>query len=135
MKNLGMTIELNPKGDKITCLASGLYFSSVEYPTMGHIVLDRTSLAYQPNSRERSARPTKHALSQQKLAYPAHLQELGDDEDDKPLVGSGHTVVAENEDDKPLVQPASRSETVKRECAPRRRFPTPLRRIRGPPVR
>ena len=28
-------------------------------PTMGHVVLDLTSLAYQPKSRERSARPTK----------------------------------------------------------------------------
>ena len=27
MKNLGMTIELDPKGDKITCPAFGLFFS------------------------------------------------------------------------------------------------------------
>ena len=138
LKKLGMTIELNPKGDKITCLASGLFSFSVDYSTMGYVVLDLTSLAYQPKSRDRSARPTKNvtfALTQQKAAYPAHLQELGDDEDDKLLVGSVHTIVSENEDEKPLVQPASRSETVKRECSSIRRFPTPLRRIRGPPVR
>ena len=48
MKNLGMTIELDPKGDQITCPAFGLYSSPVEYSTMGHIVLDLTCLAYQP---------------------------------------------------------------------------------------
>ena len=83
-----MTIERNSEGDKITCPAFRLYSSPVKYSTMGHIVLDLTSLACQPNSRERSARPTKHvsfALLQPKLAYPAHLQELGDDKDDKPL--------------------------------------------------
>ena len=137
MKNLGMTIELNPSGDKITCPAFGLYSSPAEYSTVGHIVLGSTCLAYQPKSRERSARPTKHAtfaLSQQKLADPAHLQELGDDEDDKPLVRSGHTTLSDDEDDKPLVQPASRSEPVKRESASIRRVPTPLRRRKGPPV-
>ena len=40
MKNLGMTIELNSKGEKITCPAFGLYASPAEYSTMGHIVLD-----------------------------------------------------------------------------------------------
>ena len=39
-KNLGMTIELGPKGDKITCPAFGLYSSPVEHSTTGHIVLD-----------------------------------------------------------------------------------------------
>ena len=124
MKIFGMTIELNPKEDKMTCPAFGWYSSPVESSTMGHIVLDLTSLAYQLKSRERSARPTKHvtfALSQQKFAYPADLQELGDDEDDKPLILSGDTNVSENEDDKPVVQPASRSEKVKRESASIRR--------------
>ena len=41
MKNLGMT-------DKITCPAFGLYSSPTEYTTMGHTVLDLTSLAFQP---------------------------------------------------------------------------------------
>ena len=40
MKHLGMTIELDPKGDKITCPAFGLYSSPAEYFTLGHIVLD-----------------------------------------------------------------------------------------------
>ena len=56
MKHLGMTIELDPKGNKITCPAFGLYSSPATYSTMGHIVLNLTSLAYQPTtkSRERS---------------------------------------------------------------------------------
>ena len=60
MNNLGPIIELNPKGDEITCPVFILYSSPVEYSTTGHIVLDLTSLAYQPKSPERSARPTKH---------------------------------------------------------------------------
>ena len=137
MKNLGMTIELDPNGDKIICPAFGLYSSSVEYCTMGYVVLDLYSLAYQPKSRERSARPTKHvtfALTQQKLAYPAHSQEVDDDEDDEPLVRSDHTTVSEHEEDMPLVQPASRPETVKRESPSIRRVPTQLRRRKIPPV-
>ena len=119
-KNLGMTIELDPQGDKITCPAFGLYSSPVECSTVGHIVLDLTSLAYQPKSRERSARPKKHvtfALSKQKSAYPAHARELDEDEDDKPLV-----------------QLASREEPVERESAAERRVPAQLRRRKGPPV-
>ena len=60
MKNVGISIELDPKGDNITCPAFGLYSSQAEYSTMGHIVLDLTSLAYQPKLRERSPRPKKH---------------------------------------------------------------------------
>ena len=60
MKNLGMTNELDPKGDKITCQAFGLHSSPVEYSAMGHIVLDLTSLAYHPTSRERSVQPKRH---------------------------------------------------------------------------
>ena len=51
MRNLGMTIELDPQGDKITCPAFGLFCSQTEYSTMGHIVLDLTSLTYQPQTR------------------------------------------------------------------------------------
>ena len=139
MKNLGMTIELDPKGDKITCPAFGLYSSPAEYSTMGHIVLDLTSLAYQPKSRERSAHPKRHvtfALSKQKSTYPAHTRELDEDDDDKPLVCPDRTAVSENEDDQPLVQPSSRKETVeeKRESAAERRILTHLRRRKGPPV-
>ena len=89
---------------------------------MGHIVLDLTSLAHQPKSRERSARPTKHVT----LCSHATLQELGDDEDDRPLVRSSHATVSDDkdEDDKPLMEPASKSETVKRKSASTRRVPT-----------
>ena len=59
MKNLGMTIELDPQGDKITCPAFGLFPSPAEYSTMGHIELDLPSLTYQPTtkSRERPLSP------------------------------------------------------------------------------
>ena len=105
-------------------------------PQWGHVVLDLTSLAYQPKSRERSPRPTKHvtfALSQRKSACPARAQELHDGEDDKPLVCPDRTTVSEeeDEDDKPLVQPAP---TLKRGSSAIRRVPTPLRRRNGPPV-
>ena len=60
MNNVGMTIELNAKGDKITGPSFGLYDSPAEYSTMGLVVLDLTCLAYQPNLRERSARLKQH---------------------------------------------------------------------------
>ena len=62
MRNLGMTIELNPQGDKITCPAFGLYSFPTEYSTIGHIVLDLTSITYQPatESRERTGHPRRH---------------------------------------------------------------------------
>ena len=71
MKNLGMTIELDPKGDNITFPAFRLYSSPAEYSTTGHILLDATSLAYQPTtkSRERSGHPRRHvtfAMSERK---------------------------------------------------------------------
>ena len=75
-----MTIELDPKGDKITCPAFGLYSSPAEYSTMGHIVLDLTSLAYQPKSRERSAHPkidVTFALSQQKISLSSSHTRTG----------------------------------------------------------
>ena len=64
---------------------------------MGRIVLDLIGLAYQPKSRERSARSTKHvtfALSQRKSAYPARAQELDDEEDDNSLVRPHITTVS-----------------------------------------
>ena len=51
MSSFGMTIELDPQGDKITCPAFGLYSSPAEYSTMGHIVLDLTKLTYQPTTK------------------------------------------------------------------------------------
>ena len=52
-ENLGTTIDLDPKRDKITCPAFGLYSSPAEHSTMGHIVLELTSLAYQPTTKSR----------------------------------------------------------------------------------
>ena len=80
---------------------------------MGHIVLDLTSLAYQPTAKsgERSGHPRRHvtiAMSQRKLAYPARTQDMHGDEDDGPLAQPDHMVVYDDEDDQPLVQPASR---------------------------
>ena len=108
MKNLGMTIELDPKGDTTTCPAFGLSSSPAGYSTMGHIVLDSTSLAYQPKSRERSAHPKRHV-------NPVHTRESDEDDDDKPLVCQDRTAASEDEDDQPLVQPSSREEPVKEE--------------------
>ena len=79
MKTLGMIVELDPNGDKITCPAFGLYSSPAEYSTIGQIVLDLTSLGYHPKSRQRSDHPKGHvtsALSERKSAYPPDTREL-----------------------------------------------------------
>ena len=70
------------------------------------------------------------ALSDRKSAYPAHIRELDEDEDDKPFVRSDGYADSEDEDDIPLVQPTSRKEPVeeKRESAASRRVPTQVRR-------
>ena len=44
MRNLGTTFELDPQGDKITCPAFGLFSTPDECSTVGHMVLDLTSL-------------------------------------------------------------------------------------------
>ena len=49
VKDLGMTVEMDPTGGTITFPAFGLYSSPAEHSTMGHIVLDLTSPAYQPS--------------------------------------------------------------------------------------
>ena len=74
MRNLGTTIELDPKGDKITCPAFGLYSSPAECSTIGDIVLDVTSLAYQPatKSREQPGHPKRHAIFAMSERKPAH---------------------------------------------------------------
>ena len=71
MRNLDMTIELDPQGGKITCPAFGLYSCPTEYSTIGHIVLDLTSITYQPTtkSRERTGHLRRHvtfAMSERK---------------------------------------------------------------------
>ena len=98
-----MTIELDPKGDKITCPASGLCSSPAEHSTLGHNLLDLTNLAYQPTtkSRQQSGHQKRHvtsAMSERRPAYPAHTPDMDEDKDD---------------DDKPLVRPASREEAAK----------------------
>ena len=92
-------------------------------------MLDLACPAYQPKSRERSARPTKHVtftLSQEKSAYPAHPQEL----DDKPVVLSDRTTGSEkgDEDNKPLVQPASKDKAPMRESSATRKSPYIVRK-------
>ena len=120
MKHLGMTIELNPNWDKITCLAFGLYSSPAEYSTMWHIVLDLKSVTFQPESHERSTHPQRHVTfaltGKKKPVYPVHSPERDEDGDDKRLV-----------------QP---SELVKerRESAAERRTPAHLQKRQGPPV-
>ena len=70
MQHLGMTIELGPKRDKITCPGFGLYSFPDDFATVVDMVMDLTSLASKPKSQERSARPKKHvtfALSKQHI--------------------------------------------------------------------
>ena len=100
MKNLGMTFELVPKGDQITCPAFGLYSCPAEHSTMAHIVLDLTTIAHQSTtkSRQQSGHPKRHVtfvMYERRPASPAHAPDMHEDED---------------EDDKPLVRPASRKE-------------------------
>ena len=69
---------------------------------MGHIVLDLTSLTYQPTTKSsnRPGHPKTHvalAMSERNPANPAHTPDMHEDED---------------EDDKPLVRPASRKEPL-----------------------
>ena len=89
----------------------GLFSSPAEYSTMGHIVLDLTSPAYQPTtkSRERPGHPRRHAIfamSKRKTAYPAHALDMHEDEDDGLLAPQDHIGVSDDGDDQPLVQPA-----------------------------
>ena len=123
----------------MTCPAKDLYSYPIDYSTMEHSKWDLTSLAYQPKSRERLVRPTKHvtfALSQRKSANPARVQELDDDEGDKTLVRLHITTVSEDEDedDKPLVRPATEEKPMERESSATRRVSTLLRRRKGPAV-
>ena len=150
--SVGMTTELDPNGDKITCPAFGLYSSPAEYSTMGRIVLDMTSLAYQPTtmSRERCGHPRRHvnfAMSERKTAYPAHAQDMYEDEDERPIAQRDHTVVSDDGDGQPLVQSAPKKEPAKemRDPAtddgdlaplvpPRPPSAVPVRRRKRPPV-
>ena len=137
MKNLGMTIELDPKGHKITCPAFGLCSSRAEHSTVADIVLDLTNLAYQPTtkSREQSGQLKRHvtfAMSERTPGYPAHASDTNEDD---------------NKDDKPLVRPASRKELAEEKrdrdtdaedlfplVPPRPPPAAPVRKRKGPPV-
>ena len=82
---------------------------------MGHILLDLTSLAYQPTTKSsvRLGNPWRHvtiAISDWKPAYPAHTQPIFEDEDGGPLVQPDHAAASDDEDDQPLVRPATRKE-------------------------
>ena len=152
MRNLGMTIELDQIRDKITCPAFGMYSTPAEFSTMGHIVLDLTSLAYQPTTKssQRSGHPKRHvtsAMSEQKPAYTAHTQKVHGDEDDGPLAQPDHMVVSDDEDNQPLVHPASKTKHTKEKrytaihdgdlaplVPPRPSQAVPVRRRKGPPV-
>ena len=66
---------------------------------MGHIVLDLTSLTYQPTTKSsnRSGYPKKHVIFAMSERKPAHALDMHEDED---------------EDDKPLVRPTTRKEPL-----------------------
>ena len=133
MKNLCTTIELDPKGDKITFPASGLYSSPAEHSTMGHIVLDLTSLPYKPKSRERSAHPKRHvtfAVSEQNLHIQLTHVNLTKIKMTNLIVCPKRTAVSEDENDPPLVQ-TSRKEPVaeKRESVAESRVPTQVNSV------
>ena len=69
MQNLGIPLDLDPKGAKITCPALACTLLPTNIPQWDILSWILTSLAYQPKSRERSDRPTKRvtlALSQRK---------------------------------------------------------------------
>ena len=117
---------------------------------MGHIVLDLTSLMYQPptKSSDRLGNPKRHetfTISERKPAFPAHTQPISEDEDDGPLVQPHHAVVFD--DDQPFVRPATRRvpSEIRRDqttdngdlapLVPPRPSPVaPLRRRKGHPV-
>ena len=119
---------------------------------MGHIVLDLTSLTYQPTTKSSDRlgirrRHVTFAILERKPAYPAHTQSISEDEDDGPFVQPDHAVVSDDEDDQPLVRPATRREPSEKRLdqttddgdlaplVPPRPSPVaPLRRRKGLPV-
>ena len=78
-----------------------VFFSSYD-STVGHIVLDLTSLMYQPTTKpsNRSGYTKKHVIfvmSERKPANPDHAPDMHEEE---------------NEDDKPLVRPTTRKDPL-----------------------
>ena len=136
MKILDMTIELDPKGDKITCPAFGLYSSPAEYSTVGHDVLELTNLTYQPTTKscEQPGHPKRHvtfAMSERQPAYPAHAPDKHEDEDeDKPLVRSA----SRKEPAEERRDPATDDEDLPPSVLPRLPSAAPVQKRKGPPV-
>ena len=98
MRNLGTPIELDPQGDKITCPAFGLFSSPAEHSTMGHIVLDLTSLTYQFTTRSSDRAlplPAKRRCKQglpktkadEKIKKEKVKKELFFNPDSQPVIG------------------------------------------------
>ena len=80
-----MTVEPDPKRDKITCPSFGLCSSPAEHSTMGHIVLDLTNLACQSTTKlsEQPGHPKRHvtfAMFERRPACPAHAADMHEDE-------------------------------------------------------
>ena len=75
-RKTSMTVKLDRKGDKITCPAFALCSSPAGHPTMGHIVLDLTNLAYQPTTRRDYV---TFAMSERRPAYPAYAPDMDED--------------------------------------------------------
>ena len=97
MKNFGTTIELDPKGDKITCPAFGLCSSPAEHSAMGHCVgIDESCVS----ANDQVAWATR---SPKETCNLCHVRA-------KTNISSSCT---EDEDDQPLVRPASRKEPAK----------------------
>ena len=128
MKNLGMSIELDPKGYENTCLAYGLH-SSQQNTLLWDILFWTWRVLHIRQNRVRDPLTRRDivtfALTDKNSVYPVHSPEIEEDDDEKPLVRSDRAADSEDEDDKPLVQPSSRKEPVKekRESAAERRTP------------
>ena len=109
MKHLGMTIELDPKRDKITCPAFGLYSSPAEYSTMGHFGFgfDESCVP------DKIAWADRSKNQQIQLAHENWTKMMTIN----PLVCPDNVTVSEDEDDEPLVRPSSELIKEKRDSA------------------
>ena len=64
-----------------------LFSSPAENSTMGHVVLDLTSLTYQPTTKssDQSGHPKRHVIfgmPERKPAHPAQAPDMHEDEDE-----------------------------------------------------
>ena len=94
-----------------------LFFSSpAECPTMGHIVLDLTSLAYQPTTKasDRPGNQRRHvsfSISERKRAYPAHTRPHMEKITNFLCIVT-MPFISEEEDTQPHVRPTTRKEPL-----------------------